>query len=295
MERLAQQHKSPLALQRLPQCEHIDGQYYTIGTTASVHKLFRQALKQTRVEPALCARVGDLASGLEQTVESYLDWYFSLGAEWGRVLHLLTGGAEAFLQDQLQRMLEQVPDLPDTLQQVQKQREQALAILGNQQQHIEQVLAQNHLALGGSQCLVQKSKEPLALGQLEDARQRLGSSAVAGIGAGAFAGLIAAKAMGKASMKAAAKVLAKAAAKQGLGKAGAVVAGAALGSVLPGAGTAAGALAGAAFGTVVSVGIDWAALRAEEQLTRDAMREELRAAMHEQLQAMQEALGCTGP
>lgn len=296
LERLAAQHESLLALQRLPQCEHIDGQYYTIGTTASVHKLVQQVLQQTRVEPALCARVDSLAvaPGLEQAIESYLDWYFSLSAEWGRVLRLLTGGAESLLQDRLQQTLEQVPGLPDTLLQVQKQREQALAIFGEQQQHIEQVLAKNHLALGKGQCLAQKPKEPLALGQLDDARQRLGSSAVAGIGAGAFAGLVAAKAMGKVGMKAAAKVLAKAAAKQGLGKAGAVATGAALGSILPGVGTVAGALAGAAFGTVASIGIDWAALRAEELRVRDAMRDDLRAAMREQLRAMQEALGCTG-
>lgn len=131
-----------------------------------------------------------------------------------------------------------------------------------------------------------------ALELLGDARQRLTASALVGTGGGAFAAAVAGKAMAKASMKAASKVLAKAAAKQGLGKAGAAAAGAAVGYVVPGIGTAAGAVAGAVAGVVLGVGIDWAALYAEELLTRDAMRADLRAALDEQLQGLSRAMGC---
>lgn len=292
----AKRRDSPLALQRLPQCEQIEGQYYRIGTATRVRELALQALGQARAGAPLCARLDALGPELEQAVERYLDWYFSLGAEWGRVLRLLAGDAEAFLQRRLEQELARVPGLPDAMQLSQQQGEHALAVYALQQAHIREVLDRHHLALGAGQCLVQARLGTLpGLGQLSDARQRLGASTAVGVGAGAFAGLIAAKAMSKAGMKAAAKVLAKAAAKQGLGKAGAVAAGAALGSVLPGAGTAAGALAGAAVGTAVGIGIDWTALRAEELLTRDGLRTELHTAVHEQLQDMRQALGCTAP
>ncbi|MEG0202138.1 MAG: hypothetical protein RR718_15430, partial [Comamonas sp.] len=64
------------------------------------------------------------------------------------------------------------------------------------------------------------------------------------------------------------------------------------GSVVPGVGTVAGAVVGALAGAVIGVGVDWAALYAEELLTRDAMRADLQAALGAQLDSMSQALGC---
>ena len=179
------------------------------------------------------------------------------------------------------------------MQTLQTQAQSRAAMLAQAQQRVEETLSRHHLALSAEQCLVRADVPQLpSLDLLGDARQRLTVSAAAGTGAGAFAAAVAGKAMAKTSMKAASKVLAKAAAKQGLGKAGAAVAGAAVGSVVPGIGTAAGALAGAAAGALLGVGIDWAALYAEELLTRDAMREDLRTALTEQLQSVSQAMGC---
>ena len=179
------------------------------------------------------------------------------------------------------------------MQSLQKQAQTSGAVLSQGQQQIQETLARHHLALDASQCRVRADVPQLpALDLLGNARQRLTASAAAGTGAGAFAAVVTGKAMAKTSMKAASKVLAKAAAKQGLGKAGAAVAGAAVGSVVPGIGTAAGAVAGAVAGALLGVGIDWAALYAEELLTRDAMREDLRTALKEQLQAVSQVMGC---
>lgn len=292
----ARRHASPLALQRLPQCERIGKRFYTVGSSAAVQAIATEALRQTRGASALCTRLKQLGERFDHAIERYLDWYFSLGAEWARVARLLTDGVEPFLQQQLEQFLQQTPGLQDDLALARQHREQATIIANTAQQRIDEVLAQHHLALNEGQCLVQTSAGTLpTLDLLGEARVRMGASAIAGLSTGTLVAAIATKAASKASLKAAAKVLAKAAAKKGLSKAGAVAAGAALGSILPGAGTAVGALAGAAVGAVLSVGIDWTALRAEEFLTRDKMHADLRAATQEKLDAMTQALGCARP
>ena len=53
-----------------------------------------------------------------------------------------------------------------------------------------------------------------------------------------------------------------------------------------------GGLGSALRSVLLDVGIDWAALYAQELLTRDAMREDLRTALTEQLQSVSQAMGC---
>lgn len=293
LDGLARAQESPLALKRLPECERIGQQLYSLGTLDATRQQVLQLLGRAQAGQALCQRIPEMGRQLDAAVERYLDWYFSLGAEWGRILSLLTGDVSRFLQNKLSETLGATPGLEGWVQTLQKQALSRGAALAEGQQRIEETLARHHLALSPGQCLVRAEVASLpALELLGDARQRLTASALVGTGGGAFAAAVAGKAMAKASMKAAGKVLAKAAAKQGLGKAGAAAAGAAVGSVVPGIGTAAGAVAGAVAGVVLGVGIDWAALYAEELLTRDAMRADLRAALDEQLQGLSRAMGC---
>ena len=53
-----------------------------------------------------------------------------------------------------------------------------------------------------------------------------------------------------------------------------------------------GAAVGAAVGLATGVAIDWTLLRAEELLTRQELREQLRAVLDEQLDAVAAALAC---
>lgn len=293
LDGLARAQESPLALKRLPECERIGQQLYSLGTLDATRQQVLQLLGRAQAGQALCQSIPEMNQQLDAAVERYLDWYFSLGAEWGRILSLLTGDVSQFLQNKLSETLGATPGLEGWVQTLQKQALTSGAALAEGQQRIEQTLARHHLALSPEQCLVRAEVASLpALELLGDARQRLTASALVGTGGGAFAAAVAGKAMAKASMKAASKVLAKAAAKQGLGKAGAAVAGAAVGSVVPGVGTAVGAVAGAVAGVVLGVGIDWAALYAEELLTRDAMRADLRVALGEQMQSLSRAMGC---
>lgn len=299
LDGLAREHPSPLALQRLASCERIGEHYYRLGTLDAVRRLSEQALRQAGADDALCADLQGLHGALDAALERYLDWYFSLGAEWGRIFHLLGGGAERYLQDQLEATLRATPGLDRWTRAAQQHALQGRAALDQGRQRIDEVLARHHLSLDGRACLVRaQAPQPPQLEGLADARQRLSARALGGAGAGAFAAAVAGKAMGKTSMKAAAKVLAKAAAKQGLGKAGGAAVGAgvgaAAGSAVPIVGTAVGAIAGAAAGLATGVAIDWAALRLEEHLTREDMRAQLRGALAESLASLGDALACGG-
>lgn len=284
---------SPLALQRLPQCERIGQKLYRIGTADAARAQALAVLGQLQGAQTLCAAMQGAREQGHQAIERYLDWYFSLGAELGRIGSLLTGQLEGYLQKQLEQKLQSAPALEQFTQSVRALGERNAALLASGEQRVNDVLAQHHLAIDPHRCLVQLDVPRLpALDLLGNARERMGVSAAGGVAAGAFAAAVAAKAMGKVSMKTAAKVATKMAAKQGAGKLGAGAAGAAAGavagSVVPGVGTAVGAFAGAA----TSMGIEWAALRAEEALTRDAMRDDLRAALDAQLDEVGQHLSC---
>lgn len=290
---VARQYPNPLALQRLPECERIDGHFYRVGTSKEIQTIVINALGQTRADEALCSGAIGLRRELDKAVERYLDWYFSLDAEWARIFHLLTDGADDFLRERLQLALEQTPGLSPWLQKVQELRERGDEALETAPQRIVEALARQRLKIGDGECLVKADiGRPEAFDLLGDARQRLGASAVAGVSAGAFAGLVAAKAMSKAGMKAAAKALAKVAVKQGMSKAVGAAVGAAVGSVVPGPGTAVGALAGGVLGVLVGVSIDWAALQAEEHYSRDTMRADLHEALYENLRELEITIGC---
>lgn len=299
LEGLARQQPSPLALQRLPACERIGGQAYQLGTIAQLRTLGLHTLRQLPPSSALCARRSDMQQALEQAVDGYLDWYFSLGAEWLRIAALLTGGPDAFLQQRLQRTLAQAPGLGDWLLEVQAHQQQLMRQSRAGLQALEATLARHRLVLDGSHCRVQQelpdwhSLSELASLQTHTA-QRLGSSAALG-GATGLAALVAGQAMGKTSMKAASKVLTKAAAKQAVKTSGGAALGAVAGSALPGLGTAVGAGIGLVLGAGTSVAIDWAMLRAEEQLTREGLRAELLETVMLALQEVHAVLDCPSP
>ncbi len=297
LDGLASRHASPLALQRLPECERIGEHYYSVGTLAAVRQLAQGALGGAGAAPALCGAAPAVRAAGEAALERYLDWYFSLGAEWGRIYHLLRGGPETFLQERLERTLADSPELSAWTQALRRQAGRSEAALEQGARQVDEVLARHHLATDGGRCRVLAQVPELPeLALLGDARRRLAASAALGLGASSFAAVVAAKAMGKVGMKSAAKVLAMAAAKQAAGKAGGAgigaLAGAGIGSVVPGLGTAAGAAVGSVIGLATGVAIDWAALRAEEMLTREDMRAQLRAALAEQMTAVQSVLAC---
>ncbi len=280
----------PFAAQPRPDCERIGATVYAVGTIARLDALAKAlAGRLDTATAAACQALDEAGAAAAPGIESWLDWYFSLPAEWGRIAASLTGGAEDLLRREFEGRVLAQPGVADRLRAVDALRSQALGGLALRRREVDALLARHRLALQPGACRVVAAvqAEPTAAVD-ERFRVRLGGS----VAIGSVAAAIGAKTAGKVGMKAAAKMAAKAAAAKGTGAAGGAMVGAAIGSVVPGAGTAVGAVVGAATGLVIGTAVDAGLLKAEEALTRDALRAELQAALHEGLQPVRGSLGC---
>lgn len=295
LEYAARSTPSAFAVQVLPDCERIGGTAYRVGTEALLNQLTARADTQlAAVKTSACAQLGKVRAVAEPGVDAYLDWYFTLGAEWARLGAMLLGDVETLLSTKFSQLVLGDPAVAAAFDTVQTDyaaqlgtataaRTQALALLESQR-----------LVLSESQCKpVSEVAESPALAKLESHGLRAIAGPGAALTAGAATGAIVAKAMSKASMKAASKVMLKLAAKKGVGAAGKALAGAAIGSVVPGVGTAIGAGIGALAALVIGTGVDIAMLAAEEQLVRADMRRELLDAVDEALAPTRAVFSCS--
>ena len=291
---------SPFALTPQPACDLISGVAYRVGSSQLLNTLLTDSLTRLQTyQGAACRKLTALEVLAERDVDHYLDWYFSLGAEWARLAALLTGDIENLLQAQFKQSVLAKPEALALLNGVQADYALQWAQLTDTRSRALALLAENRLLLAPMDC---KRANPAATTlpwatPLDGYQLRLASGAGAGLVAGAisasFAAKLSVKAISKASMKSAAKVLAKAVAKKAAGKTAAAAAGAAIGTVMaPGIGTLAGAAIGIGMGLTIGVGIDLALLAAEEQLTRADMKKDLLSAVHESLQPYRDSLAC---
>ena len=249
-------------------------------------------------------------------VDAYLDWYYSLGADYERLGNLITGTIESFVADQLTSSLEAGVDDSEFVSTLQSYVDQAATLKAE----YEEGLANSEL-IGIPEWLLTSTEaitadffsDPIEPAQrLLDFGERLGVSAVAGGVGGVAAGVVTSKAVGgaasdaaeKAAGKQAAKTAEKAAAKnigskiveKAAGKAffkaivsrigsmlgsrgvGAAVGGAAGTLVGPGVGTAVGIAAGAAIG----VGVDYGLLMLDEAQNRESYKAEIVESIEEE-------------
>lgn len=149
-------------------------------------------------------------------VDSYLDGYYSLGADFERLRNLITGTIESFVADQLASSLEAGVDDSEYLSTLQSYVDQAAALKAE----YEEGLANSEL-VGIPEWLLTSTEAITAdflSGPIEptqrllDAGERFGISATVGGAGGIAAGVATSKAVGGAAEKAAAKSAEKAAA-----------------------------------------------------------------------------------
>lgn len=276
--------------------ERIGDEYFAQGTIAALERARRVALARLEVSTAELRRKTDAAfAAMAGNVDVYLDWYYSLGAEYARIGHLLTGDLEDYMARKFAETLAQEEVLRDV--------EAALATSLASSQEANQLherlvtvlLAQNRVEAAGQELEITQTLSlsevlvPPRHAELLGVQNRLLASsggAVAGVFAGAVAGKLVAKVLTKTSFKLAAKAVAKLAASKAagtsLGAGAGAAAGGAIGSVVPGLGTAIGALIGGVLGGIaVGVGVDAALIEFEEAVGRDDFRAELLQALEE--------------
>ena len=297
LEYSARSTPSAFAVTAMPQCERIGGQVYALGTSALLLQMHQQtSAPLAAVSAQACPQLTSVRAMAEAGVDAYLDWYFSLGAEWLRVLTMLTGDADLLLRAKFEQLVFKNADVAPALDALQQAQNVHNATTINAFASAKAMLESQRLVINADQCrpAINVANSPLML-DLEARSLGVATRSGTALTAGTVAGVIAAKAMGKASMKVASKVLLKVAGKKLLGKFASAPAGAVIGSAIPGAGTAIGAGVGALLGLAFGTGVDVALLAAEEKLHRATMRAELLEAVDESLASPRDMFGCAAP
>ena len=295
---VAKTEDSPLAIRPMEPCEKIDGITYRINTVKAVEGVIALATpKLTAVGLDACQQLTQLDANIAAGVDDYLNWYFSLGADYARLAMILSGNVDLFLQSKVNELVLGKLQQDDAFKKLQAAYESQWMQLHESTGAIQRLLIENRLNIVDRSCKVVSDTSTRQLSvHLDEAKARLSTSAAAGLIGGVFASKFTAKVMTKSSVKISSKVLLKAVAKKAAGKAGGALAGAgagaAIGSAFPVVGTLLGAAAGALTGLVVSAGIDIAALAIEEGLTRDSMRRDLIDSVTETLRPMRDMFAC---
>ena len=276
--------------------EQIDSDYYRQGTREQIAIARSEAASPVGAAAEQLRREVDASfERLEnEAVDEYLDWYYSLTAEWGRLVKLLAGGIEGLeghLAEMMRETFEQekwYAGMNTAFERLMSADEEARIAY---EKTVGDILDRNRV---DSHRLQHAALDVASITSLEDilqpsfhqdfvpAAHRFLGVGGGGAIAGGVGSIIAQKVTAKMLAKLVLKVAAKAPLKMLASKAvGGAVAGAAAGSVLPGAGTVAGAVAGTVIGITTGISIDGALLEIEEALTRDDFRREIVTAIRE--------------
>jgi hypothetical protein len=272
----------------------IDDAYFRLGTQDELRDVQVRTLRRMDdLLPELDRELDRAFGAMESNVEPFLDWYYTLTAEYLRTLHLLSGNFEDYLAEQLTKHLQD----GEPFKAFEAKVAEALALQKTIQEDFvreaQAVLARNRVdpPEDVNLVVVQRIALPdvLTLPQHKDMvaiENRLALSGGTGIIAAAATKKIVAKIAAKGTFKVAGAALAKIVGGKVVagfgGAAGGAAAGAAIGSIVPGIGTAVGGVIGGIVGGVAAgVAIDKSLLMVEDYYGRDTFRKELLAAIRE--------------
>jgi hypothetical protein len=259
----------------------IAGEIYRAGIVAEAADR-RRALEALSAvaRQRLLAETEKIFKAYEANVDRYLDWYYSLPSEYGRLAATATGQAEGFLTFNLERFLADGVDLTG-LERIAREFREASARYGikellDKYREDEPVAPRILLNFTGKGFAAVVSPP-----QFITPFQRGGISAAAGFAGGLAAGIAAKRLVDRVAkklvFKLASRTLAKAAAGRAAGAGGSAAAGAAAGAVagtavVPGPGTAIGGVVGVIAGVGAFFAADWLLLELEEAVSRDEFR-----------------------
>ncbi|MDR0356297.1 MAG: hypothetical protein LBJ64_11295 [Deltaproteobacteria bacterium] len=255
-------------------------------------KLSRAELEKLarKTNADLEAAIDGIFDGYARNVDAYLDWYYSLSGEYGRLFTLLANEIEGFLAANLQNKLSEAVDLSE-LQKIVHNFNQAAAKLDLSSFKDKF----RRMADPGATVLLTLSDDKLmamsAPPAFIDLKQRL----VIGGGGGLAVGWIAGTAVKRMVDRVAAKIVfrqavrsaVKMAASRSVSYAGAAALFGAEGglvgtSIFPGLGTAVGTVAGILVGVGAAAITDLAMIKLEEAVNRDDFKKEILQAIEVQ-------------
>lgn len=282
----------------VPRLEQIDNLLFRPGTIEQVRQATLEALRQAETSLAHLEGQADRAfDRMEANVDAYLDWYYSLFAEYARIANLLVGELEAYMTEKFEEKLRLGVNMDGLEQALQAALREHDAARRAYQEKVQRIMAENRVdPAPGSRFEVVRQVCLLNHDDLIGLRSRMLASGAGGVAGGVSGVLsavmvkkIASKVAGKSVFKLAAKSAAKLAAGKAAGSAGGAAAGAAagaaIGSVVPILGTAAGAVIGGIVGGVATgLAVDKTLLALEEAVSRDEFKREILASINEMRQ-----------
>lgn len=255
----------------------LDGHYYD---QAAVEALLEEARAASaalseEAEATLVPLINASFDARLANVDAYLDWYYSLPADYERLVTMVTGTVEDFMRDQFTANIEVGIDdtaLEDALRDL---AERAAAL----EEDTASRLAEFEIAGVPEWLLMEKvalepdfmsdALEPSA--RILGAGERLGLSAGTGIVTGTAAKHVAKNL----ATKVVEKQFFKEFVKKVAGKLGGRAVSAAVGGAVGTIGGPLGTVVGAAVGTAAGVGIDYGMVKLDEWQNRDSYREEI--------------------
>lgn len=267
------------------QVENIDGAIYSPGTIAKIELAKAVALGKLNVSRATMEGQVDRAfDRMEQNVDGYLDWYYSLTAEYMRLGKLLTGEIETYMEQKLAEYLQKGDAYKMLTDGLATAASTYKVVMDEYRVSVEEILRANRFGDEIKQTVVVRVMSmkdiyamPVHLDAVTLTARASGGAVGASLGAGISAA-VTAKVVSKGMFKAAAKAVAKIAASKVAGAGGGAVIGGVIGSVIPGAGTVVGGVIGGVIGGVL---IDATLLKLEESISREEFKREIVAAIRE--------------
>jgi len=269
--------------------------YYRPGTLAQIEALreeYLSRLEEKRQEAVerLERNIDEACSSIKGRVDNFLDWYYSLKADYLRLAKLATGQYEKFVEEKLKEILKPEDALASIDEEVSRINEEIEALREEYRDRLNAILEANRVSPGdgavievvrqaGYEDLM--SLEPDGVPHFLDFETRLTASAVVGVSAGVTAGVLTRKKLSKALserliahlsrrgiVSGIARALSKLVARRATAKAAGAVAGGVLGGV-----------AGVATGVLAGIGADYAILKADELMNRDKFTQKLVASI----------------
>lgn len=279
LETRSRDNPAPIAALRKMELavEQIDNYYYAPGTSEQLRAVQYEMIRSLDVSRVrLEAQIDRAFDRMENNVDRYLDWYYSLGAEHMRLAKLLSGDLDGYLSENLVQHLQSEELMRPITLAFDNHQHEAQAIKASLETRKQEILERNRIQVDQQPIrVVEKTTlaELVSLPAANDTITLRQRAAASSLGAGLGSALVA-KIVSKGTLKTAAKAMTKAAASKVT--AGAVT-GAGIGSFIPVVGTSVGFVLGAVGGIAGGVIFDKAALSLEEHFSREQFKQELLA------------------
>jgi len=279
--------------------EQIDNAYFKAGTLDKLSNARAKALQDLHKFDNSLANLDGLIdtafNKLESNVDTYLDWYYSLEGEYGRIGNLLIGELDEYMKEKLEASLQQQDAFRDVQATITETIALHEAVQKEYSQAAEKIMAENQVDPGyfavdvGQHMSLENALKAPIHNDIINLKNRLmvsaGGGAVVGLITATIGKKIIAKVAGKAVLKTASKALAKVVASKtigaGSGAAAGAAAGAAIGSIVPGIGTVLGGIAGGIMGGIAAgVAVDAVILKLDEEMNRQEFKSEMLASIN---------------